>query len=65
MENKEKIVVVGVSVFFGIGCLKVGRDRELRICFCPVELKQVWFYSHLIANITFVSFFSFFSWFFM
>ena len=46
MENKEKIVVVGVSVFFGMGCLKVGRDRELRICFRSVELKQVWFYSH-------------------
>jgi hypothetical protein len=29
MENKEKIVMVGVSVFFGIGCLKVRRDREL------------------------------------
>jgi hypothetical protein len=29
MGNKEKIVVVGVSVFFGIGCLKVRRDREL------------------------------------
>ena len=28
-ENKEKRVVVGVSVFFGIGCLKVRRDREL------------------------------------
>lgn len=29
MENKEKIVVVGVSVFFGMGCLKIGRDRNI------------------------------------
>ena len=33
---RKKIVVVGVSVFFGIGCLKIGRDRELFFLFSLV-----------------------------
>ncbi len=33
---------------------------SLRICFHSVELKQVWLYSHLIANFHCFSFFLFF-----